>query len=60
VISGAFSEQFKLTVPEARFSGTTPTVGGPGEITIEGPFEAFYNGTNPPYTLTYMSTDTTV
>jgi hypothetical protein len=60
IISGAFNEQFKLTVPEARFSGSSPVVGGPGKITIEGPFEAFYNGSTAPYTLSYQSVDTAV
>jgi hypothetical protein len=59
-IAATFDEEFTITIPEIRFSGSTPVVGGPGKVTVEGPFEAFSDGTNPPYTITYRSTDTTV
>jgi Phage tail tube protein len=60
IIAATHNERFTITIPEVRFSGTTPTASGPGKVTIEGPFDAWFNGTNPTYTIEYMSTDTTV
>lgn len=60
IIASTHAYRFTIDIPEVRFSGSTPVVGGPGKVTIDGPFEAFFNGTNPTYTLEFMSTDTTV
>lgn len=60
IIASTHAYRFTIDIPEVRFSGSSPVVGGPGKVTIDGPFEAFFNGTNPTYTLEYMSTDVTV
>lgn len=60
VISGAFNETVKITIPEIHLTGTTPTVGGPELITVPQPFDAAYDGTASPITVELTSTDTVV
>lgn len=43
VISGAFNEFLRITVPEVRFTGETPKVGGPGLVMNNAPFEGQAN-----------------
>jgi hypothetical protein len=60
IIASTHNYRFTINIPQAKFSGSSPIVGGPGKITLDAPFEATFNGTNPTYTLEFMSTDTTV
>ncbi|MGH9225703.1 MAG: phage tail tube protein [Acidimicrobiales bacterium] len=60
VISGAFSQQLVVTVPDMRFTGETPKVGGPDLVLLNAPWEAAWDGTSPGMTVTYQSTDVAV
>jgi hypothetical protein len=60
VISGSFFEEVEITIPEIRFDGETPAVGGVGPVEMTHPFTGFYDGTNNPIKIEYMSRDTTV
>lgn len=60
VIATGFNETFRIRVPDVRFTGGTPTVGGPDVVVHDVPFEGQFDGTNPGTTITYMSTDTAI
>lgn len=60
VISGAFSELLRITVPQVRFEGDTPKVSGPEVIVQNVPYVGLYDGTNPGVKVEYISTDTLV
>ena len=60
VISGAFNQTFRITIPEVRFTGGTPTVGGPDVIVTDVPYEGFWDGASADVKVEYMSTDTAV
>lgn len=60
VISGAFSETFRITVPEVRFSQATPTIGDEAVLTHQVTFDGFYNGSAAGVKIEYMSVDTAV
>lgn len=57
VIAPGFNETFRIVVPEVRFTGGTPTVGGPDVVVTDVPFEGQYDGTNPGARIEYMTTD---
>ena len=60
VISGAFSELLRITVPEIRFTGETPKVSGPNLVVSPMPFEGQANPAGDPgMKIEYMTTDTT-
>lgn len=48
-----------IAVPEVRFTGGTPTVGGPDVVVTDVPFEGQYDGTNAGITITYVTADAT-
>jgi hypothetical protein len=48
-----------ISVPEVRFTGGTPTVGGPDVVVADVPFEGQYDGTNAGITITYVTADAT-
>ena len=58
-IEGAYDYGLTFTMPATYFTGSTPKVGGADVVIQNAPFEAFYNGTDPMITATYMTTDTT-
>ena len=60
VISGAYSEYVKITVPEVHFTGDTPKVGGPEVVVQNVEWEAAFDGTNAGVKIEYMSTDVAV
>lgn len=60
VISGAFNELLRITIPEVRFTGETPKVGGPGLVMNAAPFEGQYNGADAGLKVELISTDTTL
>lgn len=60
VISGANFEQIKITMADVGFNGETPNVDGPEVLDLAIPFSAFYDGTNAPVKIEYVSTDTTL
>lgn len=59
VISGIYSEILRITVPEVRFSGELPKVGGPDVVVTGVPYEGHYDGTNPGVKIEMQTTDTT-
>lgn len=48
-----------IEVPEVRFTGGTPTVGGPDIVASDVPFEGQYDGTNAGIKITYVTDDAT-
>jgi hypothetical protein len=60
VISGAFNELIRVTIPDVRFTGPTPTVGGAEVVVQTAPFEAQYDGTLPGVKIEYQSVDTAI
>lgn len=48
-----------IAVPEVRFTGGTPTVGGPDIVVANVPFEGQFDGTNAGITITYVTADAT-
>lgn len=60
VISGAEKELLRITVPDVRFTGGTPQVGGPDVVVQDVPYEGAFNGTNAGATIEYKSTDTAI
>lgn len=48
-----------LTLTNCRFDGTTPTVGGPGQLQQSLPFKVLDDGTNPVVKAEYFTSDTT-
>lgn len=60
LIASTFFETISFTLPAVQLRGGTPTVGGPDVLGQSIPLVGFFDGTNPPMTITYMSTDTTL
>ena len=48
----------KVTMPNCRFDGNTPSVDGPDVLKLELPYKALYDGTNQAITLEYVTSDT--
>lgn len=57
-VSGTSS--LTISVPEVRFTGGTPTVGGPDVVVADVPFEGQYNGTDPGISIVYVTADAAV
>lgn len=49
---------FKITIPKIEYTGETPMAGGPQILMQNRPFRALYDGTNPIWTLAYVTSDT--
>lgn len=47
-----------ITLPAVEFTEAKPTVGGPGIVPLELPFRVLDDGTNPPISLVYVTSDT--
>lgn len=60
VISGAFKETLKFTLPSAYFDTGTPQVGGPDVLTQSVDFTSLANSSGAALTIDYISTDVTV
>lgn len=60
IIEATDAYRWTLDIPEVRFSGSSPVMSGPNKVTIDAPWEAMFDGTNPAYTIEIMSTDTSV
>ncbi|MEW2442786.1 phage tail tube protein [Micromonospora marina] len=58
LIASTYYETFRIRLPQVFFNGDTPTVDGPAEVKGSFPFVAQFDGTNPPVTVEYISTDT--
>lgn len=58
VISGANSFKLQVDVPEIRFEGETPKVGGRDLVTQDASYAGWSNGSAAGMTLTYITTDT--
>lgn len=59
-IASTFDEELTITIPDVRFTGETPTVGGAGVVEMTHPFEATFNDVDDPIAVDYMSRDTTI
>lgn len=57
-IAGAHVETCRITVPEVRFTGTTPKIAGLDVIAQQVPWEGQFDGTNAGTKVELMSTDT--
>lgn len=57
IIVSTYAWALRFTLPGIALSGDSPSVGGPGEITVDYGWDWKYDGTNAP-TVTLMSTDT--
>lgn len=60
VISGAYNYSLVITVPEVRFTGQLPQVGGPDVVVLDVPFDGHYDGSSAGITIEYTTTDTAV
>lgn len=60
VIASTYYETLRITIPEVRFTGETPKVGGPGVVVQNVPFEGLWDGTLSGMTIEYLTTDTAV
>jgi hypothetical protein len=58
IIEAALAYSVTVTIPNARYDGDTPNVGGPDVVPQTIPFKALYNGTDSPVTIAYQTTDT--
>lgn len=59
-IEGSLLFELAITIPVARFDGSTPNVGGPDILELQVPYKALASGTLSPYTLRYRTTDTSL
>lgn len=57
-IEGALKYGVLVTLPACRFDGDTPNVGGNDILPIKLPFKVLNDGTNPPISIRYRTTDT--
>lgn len=58
-IEGAFYPYVEVSLPDVRFDGTTPVVGGADVLAIDLPFKALYDGSDQPITINVQTEDTT-
>lgn len=58
LIEGAINYKLQITMPSVIFTGETPKVSGPGIVEQPLPFKVLNDGTNPPLTIVYTTTDT--
>jgi hypothetical protein len=59
-IQAPWVETLAITVPEVRFTGDTPKLGGLDIVQLDANFEAAYDGTNPGVQFTYISPDSLI
>lgn len=59
-IASTFKQEIKFNMPSIQVRGESPNVDGPDVLDLQVAFNAFDDGTNPPLTITYMSTDTAI
>jgi len=60
IIASTFPYLFRVTVPEVRFTGETPKVGGPNLVMPKVPFQGAFDGTLGAFKVEYQSTDIAV
>ncbi|MGX4657104.1 phage tail tube protein [Micromonospora sp. SCSIO 07396] len=60
LIASTFYETIRFRVPQFFVNGDTPTADGPGVVNTNFPIVGQHDGTNPPITIEYVSTDTTL
>jgi hypothetical protein len=58
IISGANAFKLQIDIPEIRFEGETPKVGGRDLVTQDAPFNGWSDGSAAGMTITYVTTDT--
>lgn len=58
VIDAEHNFRLRVTMPVCRFDGETPVVEGPQRLTQTLGFKALNDGTQPPITIEYVTTDT--
>lgn len=59
VISGAFNEELRVTIPEIRLGGQTPQVSGPEVPRLTVPFSGFDDGASEGITVLLRNADST-
>lgn len=59
-IENGFNYGLTIELPEVRFDGETPSVGGPDVLTQTLSFKVLNDGSSEPITLTYRTTDLSV
>lgn len=59
-IASTYDEMLRITVPDVRFTGGTPTVGGADVISQTVPYEGTSIGSTAGVTIEYQTTDTAV
>jgi hypothetical protein len=55
-----FVETLQITVPDVRFTGQAPQLGGLDIIQLQVPFEGTFDGTNPGIQIVYITSDTAI
>lgn len=60
LIAATHYEKLTITIPQVRFEGETPKVGGPEVIVQNVPFVGLYDGSAAGITIAYMSTDVAI
>lgn len=58
LIEGTLYYQVQVSLPVCRFDGDTPQVDGPGRLNQKLPFKVLDDGTQPPISILYRTTDT--
>lgn len=59
-IDGSYNFALEVTLAACQFSGDTPETGGPGLLDQTLNFDVYDNGTDPPVSITYRTTDSAV
>lgn len=58
--STGYNNELKITMPSCVFTGETPETAAPGILEENMPFVIFDNGTNPPITIDYQTSDSAI
>jgi hypothetical protein len=59
-IASTYDNTISFTAAGCKITGATPTVSGPGLLTIDTPAEIFDTGSGTPLVITYLSTETAI
>jgi hypothetical protein len=58
IIASATPFSIAFAIPALYLEGETPSITGPDILSMSIPFTVFYDGTNSPFTITYVTSDT--
>ena len=59
-IASTYKDTLTITIPAAKLNGDTPNVQGAGVVDLAVTFEAYDDGTNPPLTVFYQTSEATL